>query len=168
MDRQANISNQENRYRSTCYIRVHNCVRRCTELYRYVLREEKRRDREETEKETALIVNPLLNQDAFNEWLNHKNYKSKGAITKTSNFLCKYSFEVQQQIVDTSMMNNYKGLFEPKQSNQQKQKPISFQEQERQKTQQIGKAVMSGFDPFDPKNYEQQNTQEYLDAEIQS
>ncbi len=70
--------------------------------------------------------NPLINQQSLNEWLDYKKYKSQSAITKTGNFLSKYSFEVQQQIVDTSIMNNYKGLFEPKQSNQQK----SFKQQD--------------------------------------
>lgn len=56
-----------------------------------------------------------INQEAFNEWMAYKKYKNKGAITKTLNMLNKYDFQTQQQMVDKSIMNEYKGLFEPKQ-----------------------------------------------------
>jgi len=109
----------------------------------------------------------VINLNAFNEWQDYKKYKSIAPISKTINFLSKYDFSMQQQIVDSSIMNGYKGLFEPKQQTQQKN--ISFQEQERQKTQVIGKAIMQqGFDPFDPQNYTQQNNQGVIDAELQS
>ena len=65
----------------------------------------------------------------------------------------------QQQIVDTSIMNNYKGLFEPK--NQQQ----SFKQQDKQRTSEVVSAVMSGFDPFDPKNYQQQEEQGIIDVQ---
>jgi len=56
-----------------------------------------------------------INQNAFNEWMAYKKYKNKGAITKTLNMLNKYDFQTQQEMVDKSIMNEYKGLFEPKQ-----------------------------------------------------
>ena len=59
---------------------------------------------------------PDVNQEASNEWFEYKKYKSKAPITKTLNFLSKYSKQVQQHIVDTSIMNGYQGLFEPKQN----------------------------------------------------
>lgn len=61
-----------------------------------------------------------INQDAFNEWMKYKKYKNKGAITKTLNMLNKYDYQTQQEMVDKSIMNEYKGLFEPKQNQKQK------------------------------------------------
>ena len=61
----------------------------------------------------------LVNQHALDEWLSYKKYKNITGVTKTINFLSNYSFEIQQKIVDTSIMNGYKGLFEPKQEKQQ-------------------------------------------------
>lgn len=72
------------------------------------------------EKKKALTVQvpneySNINQDAFNEWMAYKKYKNKGAITKTLNMLNKYDYQTQQEMVDKSIMNEYKGLFEPKQ-----------------------------------------------------
>ena len=61
-----------------------------------------------------LEVYDVINLQAFNEWMDYKKYKSIAPVTKTINFLCQYDPPTQQQIVDTSIMNNYKGLFEPK------------------------------------------------------
>jgi len=109
-----------------------------------------------------------INVNAFGEWMDYKKYKSIAPISKTINFLSQFDFDTQQQIVDTSIMNGYKGLFEPKQQKQPNQN-ISFQEQERQRTAQIGDAVMGGFDPFDPNNYEPQNNEQgVIDVTIQS
>ena len=58
---------------------------------------------------------PSINIEACEEWLSYKKYKTKAPITKTLNFLSKYPKETQQQIVNTSIMNGYKGLFPPKQ-----------------------------------------------------
>ena len=71
------------------------------------------------EKKKALAVQvpneyTNINQDAFNEWLAYKKYKNKGAITKTLKMLNKYDYKTQQDMVDKSIMNEYKGLFEPK------------------------------------------------------
>jgi len=64
----------------------------------------------------------LVNKKSLNEWLEFKNWNYKKAgITKLVNMLSKYSFEVQQEIVDKSIMNNYQGLFEPKQNNKPQQ-----------------------------------------------
>jgi len=55
-----------------------------------------------------------VNKEAFNEWIDYKSYKAIAPITKVLNMMCKYSIQQQQQMVDTSIMNNYQGLFEPK------------------------------------------------------
>lgn len=59
--------------------------------------------------------NNSLNLDAALEWIQFKgnSYKAVG-IKKVCSFLCKYDFTTQSEIVDSSIMNNYKGLFEPK------------------------------------------------------
>lgn len=69
--------------------------------------------------ESKLSEATSININAFNEWLDYKKYKTIAPITKTINFLNNYDFITQQQIVDTSIMNNYKGLFEPKQKSKQ-------------------------------------------------
>jgi len=56
-----------------------------------------------------------INQEAFDEWMFYKKYKNKGAITKTLNMLNRHDYQTQQEMVDKSIMNEYKGLFEPKQ-----------------------------------------------------
>ena len=55
-----------------------------------------------------------INLNALNEWLEYKKYKAINGVTKVLNFLSLYNLDTQQQIVDNSIMNNYKGLFEPK------------------------------------------------------
>ena len=57
-----------------------------------------------------------LNKQALKEWVEYKkyNYKKIG-ITKIVKMLTSYSHEQQQEIVDTSIMNLYQGLFPPKQ-----------------------------------------------------
>lgn len=75
-----------------------------------------------------------INQNAFNEWMSYKKYKNKGAITKTLNMLNKYDFQTQQEMVDKSIMNEYKGLFEPKQSKQPMQ---SFKQQDEAYTRNV-------------------------------
>jgi len=59
-----------------------------------------------------------INTKALMEWMDYKKYKSKGAVTKTLNMLNKYDHQTQQEMVDKSIMNEYKGLFEPKQQTQ--------------------------------------------------
>lgn len=57
-----------------------------------------------------------INKKSLNEWLDYKkwNYKEIG-IKKVIKFLSQYSSDVQTNIIDTSIMNNYEGLFAPKQ-----------------------------------------------------
>ncbi len=64
--------------------------------------------------QTKLLNYPNINIDAFNEWIKYKKYKAINGVTKVLNFLSLYNQDVQQDIVDTSIMNNYAGLFEPK------------------------------------------------------
>jgi len=66
------------------------------------------------------IFPPELNIEAFNMWIEYKgkSYKQQGR-TLSINKLIKYPKDVQLQMVENSIMNNYKGLFEIKpQSNQ--------------------------------------------------
>ena len=69
---------------------------------------------EEQNVKSTIELNPLINEDSFNEWVLFKKIKVKGTITKLINFLIKYDKETQKQIIDNSIMNNYKGLFPPK------------------------------------------------------
>lgn len=73
---------------------------------------------------------PLVNLDAFFEWINRKSYKDISPVTKLLNFLSQYDFQTQQRIVDDSIMNNWAGLFPPKQQNTQQ--PQSFKQQDKQ------------------------------------
>jgi len=75
-------------------------------------REEKRRDREETEKEEECT---RLNLEAFKMWCNYKGAKySKQGKTISRNKLLKFDKSTQMKMVENSIMNNYKGLFEIK------------------------------------------------------
>lgn len=77
----------------------------------------------------------FVNKKSLNEWLEFKNWNYKKAgITKLVNMLSKYSFEVQQEIVDKSIMNNYQGLFEPKNMSNQ---PQQFKSKEQQRLDDI-------------------------------
>ena len=65
---------------------------------------------------------PSVNLDALAEWIEFKPaYKKIAAVTKTLNFLSKYNFNTQQEIIDMSIRNNYQGLFEPKSNQSYKQ-----------------------------------------------
>ena len=66
-----------------------------------------------------------INISAFYEWITYKKFKSIAPVTKTLNFLSSYDLNTQQIIVDTSIMNQYKGLFPPKQNTQQYNTPKS-------------------------------------------
>jgi hypothetical protein len=61
-----------------------------------------------------------LNIEAFDMWIEYKgkSYKPQGR-TLSINKLIKYPKDVQLQMVENSIMNNYKGLFEVKSSNTQ-------------------------------------------------
>jgi len=59
-----------------------------------------------------------LNIGAYESWLKYKGNKySKQGKTLSMNLLVKFDTIQQQQMVDSSIMNGYKGLFEPKQQN---------------------------------------------------
>ena len=71
--------------------------------------------KKDKDKDTYIIPNGI-NIKAFNEWCTHKGSKySKQGKTLSCNLLAKYDEATQQEMVDNSIMNNYKGLFEPKQ-----------------------------------------------------
>ena len=70
------------------------------------------------------IKTDLLNKSALMEWLEFKKYNyQKIGVDKLVKMLIEYSYENQQKIVDTSIRNNWKGLFDlkvetkPKQNN---------------------------------------------------
>lgn len=58
------------------------------------------------------------NPDAWREWCEYRRERKKpvteAAARKQLKLLCRYPIPVQQQIVDTSIQNDYQGLFEPK------------------------------------------------------
>ena len=93
--------------------------------------------------EEKLSTYSNINLNAFNEWIETKKFKSIAPVTKVLNFLSNYDMQTQQQIVDTSIMNGWKGLFEPKtNSNNTK----SFKQQEReQKDKEIDTYLNSGY-----------------------
>ncbi len=59
-----------------------------------------------------------LNLDAFKMWCSYKgkSYSAQGKAL-SQNKLMKHSKDIQMQMVENSIMNNYKGLFEIKQQN---------------------------------------------------
>lgn len=95
----------------------------------------KRQETKENKQLNKHINKQGLNLDAFSMWLSHKGktYSKQGGVL-SANKLRKHSFEVQMQMVESSIMNNYKGLFEPKQQSSYKQKeaPMGSLEWERQ------------------------------------
>jgi len=103
-----------------------------------------------------------INISALEEWLNHKKYKSKAPITKVLNMMNRYSHEQQQQMVDASIMNGWKGLFEPKPVKQQQK---SFKQQDVQKTDDTLDAFLEAREKgFDLRNVE--NNSDYQDVEV--
>lgn len=86
----------------------------------------------EIQSHLVKIDTHLLNMEALKEWLEFKKYKyQKTGVSKLANMLSKFSHDIQQEIVDKSIMNNYQGLFEPKQ-----QQIKSQQVQQKSKQQQ--------------------------------
>ncbi len=71
--------------------------------------------------------NTKLNLTSTLEWIDYKksSYKTKASITKVCNFLSNYDLETQKKIIDTSIMNGWAGLFEPK---NQKQNPLNIKD----------------------------------------
>jgi len=56
-----------------------------------------------------------LNQEALDEWIEYREDKkkplSKLALKKTTNLLLKYPEAQQQVMIDTAIMNDWRGLF---------------------------------------------------------
>lgn len=67
-----------------------------------------------------------INEIALNEWFEYKGKKfSKQGKTLVINFLKEYREDQQLQIVRTSIMNNWKGLFPPKHKQSEQRMDIS-------------------------------------------
>lgn len=76
-----------------------------------------------------LDIPASVNSIALDEWFKYKGAKySKQGKALSINFLAKYDSETQYEIVQTSIMNGWKGLFEPKAKQAQHQKPKSMGE----------------------------------------
>ena len=88
-----------------------------TETTTDIKKEKRKKQSLKSQIETKLSEYQNINIEAFNEWMEYKNhsYKTIAPITKIINFLVKYPFEIQQEIINTSIMNEYQGLFPPRQ-----------------------------------------------------
>ena len=67
-------------------------------------------------------------------------------------------------VIGNAINSSWKDFYEPK------TKPVSFQEQERQKTAQLGKIMSAGFDPFNQEHWDKINNidnQGVIDAAIE-
>ena len=68
-----------------------------------------------------IIIPDGINQPAWDEWIDYRKSKKKtvsqAAAKKQFKLLTNYAFEVQQQIIDQSIQNDYQGLFAPKGNN---------------------------------------------------
>ena len=64
------------------------------------------------------VVPEAINVQAWREWAEFRKEKrkpiSKAAAPKQLKLLAKYPYDVQQDIVNSSIQNDYQGLFEPK------------------------------------------------------
>lgn len=130
------ITNLENKGYISCVIkmgtrnreRVINLIKGCTQNDNTVLskclesKENIQENIQDNKKNTKKEENDLpenLNKEAFDLWITYKGSSySKQGKTLSANKLAKYSHDVQMQMVENSIMNNYKGLFEPKENNQ--------------------------------------------------
>lgn len=98
-----------------------------------------------------------INIDAFYEWVEHKKYKSIAPVTKLLNMFTKHSIQAQQDMVDKAIMNGWKGLVEPTQT-QQKQQPMSFKEQDNAKQNHMLETFFTARDNgFDLRNISSEN-----------
>jgi hypothetical protein len=66
----------------------------------------------------AIVIPDVINKQAWSEWVEYRKSKnktvSKAAATKQFKMLANHPLDVQQQIIDQSIQNDYQGLFEPK------------------------------------------------------
>ena len=84
--------------------------------------------------EEKLSTYSNININSFYEWIETKNFKSIAPVTKVLNFLSNYDMQTQQQIVDASIMNGWKGLFEPKMNSNNTK---SFKQQDAQRKNDV-------------------------------
>ena len=90
-------------------------------------------------KSQTEILPTELNIEAYNFWCEYKGKSySKQGKTLSINKLIQYSKDVQQQMVDNSIMNNYKGLFEIKAATAQ----ISTQAEPQQNHKTVAKVLI--------------------------
>jgi len=102
-----------------------------------------------------------INIGAFNEWVDHKKYKTISPITKLLNMFTKYTLQQQQEMVDKAIMNGWKGLVEPKTQAQPLQ---SFKQQDKQTTDNAIDAFLDARENgFDLRNV---NSETVQDAEV--
>lgn len=66
----------------------------------------------------SISIPSSINRESFFEWKEYKNLKNEKEINKVIEFLSQYTQEEQKQIIDTSIMNQYKGLFALKNKNE--------------------------------------------------
>lgn len=75
-------------------------------------------EKKEKKEKKEIIIPDGINQPAWNEWIEYRKSKKKtvspAAAKKQFKLLSDYDFDVQQQIIDQSIQNDYQGLFEPK------------------------------------------------------
>lgn len=84
---------------------------------------EKREKRKENKIEEIEIDTSGVNPLALEEWFKYKGSKyTKQGKTLTINFLKEYDESTQLEIVRASIMNGWKGLFEPKKKPKQEQR----------------------------------------------
>ena len=74
-----------------------------------------------TNHKPNIVIPDGINQPAWNEWIEFRKSKKKPVSQKAADkqfkLLTNHAFEVQQQIIDQSIQNDYQGLFEPKGNN---------------------------------------------------
>lgn len=112
---------------------------------------EKEKDNVKDKDKILEVVNSSskLNRDSFIEWLEYKKFKYQvNSINKLIEMLTQYDSYTQKEIIDNSIMNNYKGLFEPKKKTSSS---LSLYEQNKQSMESFLNRI---------------NSQEILDSEV--
>lgn len=97
----------------------------------------------------AVNSSSKLNKVSFVEWLEYKKFKYQvNSVNKLIDMLTQYDIYTQKEIIDNSIMNNYKGLFEPK---KKQSASLNLYEQNKQSLQSFLNRI---------------NGQEILDSEV--
>lgn len=98
-----------------------DCESKCNELQIEQQIEQQRVNPQKSSKSfdpTDIAFPDGLNVSAWIEWCDYRKSKGKRitdkAATKQFNLLLGYDLPTQQKIIDTSIANDYQGLFEPK------------------------------------------------------